>query len=65
MGDDTQLVMIEKEESLSLNCDSPMGDVPKGTITTSANDGRRLYVGNLPFAATVEDLEEFFRGFSL
>lgn len=37
----------------------------KGTATVGTNDGSRLYVGNLPYAATVEDLREFFRGFSL
>ena len=29
------------------------------------NNERRLYVGNLSYAATVEDLREFFREFSM
>ena len=65
MDDNSQLVTIAQKEKLSLDGDSYMGNPSEGAATISTNDGRRLYVGNLPYATTVEDLREFFRGFSL
>jgi RNA recognition motif-containing protein len=31
----------------------------------SAAEGRRLYIGNLAYSTTEEQLKEFFRGFSM
>lgn len=65
MGVNSQLVTIAQEENLSLNGDSALINRSDGAATTITNDGRRLYVGNLPYGVMVEDLREFFRGFSL
>ena len=65
MGDNSQLVTDAQIENLSLDGDSSMGNPSEGAATIITNDGRRLYVGNLPYAMTVEDLREFFKGFSL
>ena len=48
-----------------MNSESPDVNPLEEAATTSTNDGRRLYVGTLSYAATVEDLMEFFRGFSV
>lgn len=36
-----------------------------GTSTASADEGRRLYIGNLAYATTEGELEEFFKGFNV
>lgn len=65
MRDNSRLFTIAQRENLCLDGDSLMRNSSEGAATTSTNDGRRLYVGNLSYAATVEDLREFFKGFSL
>ena len=65
MGDSSRLVTFAQTENVPLNGDSIMTNPLGGTTISRINDGRRLYVGNIPYAATVEDLGEFFRGFSL
>ncbi len=59
-GDKSQQGTSAPKEDISMN-----GDFTEGDATGSSNDGRRLYVGNLSYEATVEDLRKFFRGFSL
>ncbi|KAL8697276.1 MAG: hypothetical protein Q9201_007206 [Fulgogasparrea decipioides] len=34
-------------------------------INTALAEGRRLYIGNLPYAATESDLRDFFKGYSV
>lgn len=65
MGDDSQIATVAQKENLSLDGDSHMTNPSIGTAAAGTNDGSRLYVGNLSYAATVEDLREFFREFSL
>lgn len=65
MGDNSQLITNATKDNSSLDGDSPLRNPLEGAATTSTKNGRRLYVGNFPYAATVEDLREFFRGFSL
>ena len=48
-----------------MNGDSPTTASVGDPLTNDTNDGRRLYVGNLSYAATVGHLREFFNGFSL
>lgn len=55
-GDNSQLVTIAQKEKLSLDGDSSMGNPSERAATISTNDGRRLYVGNIPYATAVEDL---------
>jgi RNA recognition motif-containing protein len=31
----------------------------------SADEGRRLYIGNLAYATTEEELKEFFKGYTM
>lgn len=31
----------------------------------SADEGRRLYIGNLAYATTVEELKEFFKSYTV
>lgn len=45
--------------------ESPMVNPVEEAATTGASDGRRLYVGNLSYAATVKDLEDFFKEYLL
>ena len=64
-GDNSRPDTTAQKEKLSMDSESPSVNLLEEAATTSTNDGRRLYVGNLPYAATVEDLMEFFRGFSV
>ena len=48
-----------------MNGASPGVDPMERAAPISTNDEGRLYVGNLSYAATVEDLREFFREFSM
>ena len=64
-GDKSQQGTSAQKEDLSRNGDSAMTNSTEGDATGSSNDGCRLYVGNLSYEATVEDLRKFFRGFSL
>ena len=54
--------MVQNEDS-AVNGGSPSLDPSERAAPT--NDGHRLYVGNLSYAATVEDLREFFGDFSM
>lgn len=33
--------------------------------SAAANEGRRLYIGNVAYATTTEELKEFFTGYSM
>ena len=56
--------VVQNEDS-AINGESPSIDPLERAAIISTDDGRRLYVGNLSYAATVEDLREFFREFSV
>ena len=64
-GDNSRPETTAQKEKFSMDSESPSVNPLEEAATTSTNDGRRLYVGNLPYAATVEDLMEFFKGFSV
>ena len=64
-GDTSQQVNTAQKEDLSTSDDSTQACSVEGILTRSTNDGRRLYVGNIPYAARVEDLRDFFKEFSL
>ena len=55
---------VQNEES-AINGESPSVEPSERAAPISTNDGHRLYVGNLSYAATVEDLRELFREFSM
>lgn len=61
-ADNSRPETTAQKEKSSMDSESPSVNPVEEAATTSTNDGRRLYVGNLPYAATVEDLMEFFRG---
>lgn len=54
-----------QNEDPAINGASPSVDPMERAAPISTNDERRLYVANLSYAATVEDLREFFREFSM
>ena len=64
-SDDPRPDTTAQKENLSMDSESPSVNSLEESATASNKDGRRLYVGNLSYAATVEDLVEFFRGFSV
>ncbi|KAF8467414.1 hypothetical protein BDZ91DRAFT_680580 [Kalaharituber pfeilii] len=44
---------------------SPVNNEPDVAHAASATEGRRLYIGNLAYSTTEEQLKEFFNGFSV
>jgi RNA recognition motif-containing protein len=38
---------------------------PADAAAASADEGRRLYIGNLAYATTEEELKEFFKGYTM
>ena len=63
-GDTSQQINTAQEEDLSTSGDCTQRYPVESVATRSTNDGRRLYVGNIPYAARVEDLRDFFKEFS-
>lgn len=43
----------------------PVNAAETEAVTASAAEGRRLYIGNLAYATTEENLREFFTGFAM
>ena len=41
------------------------GNANENAVPTSAAEGRRLYVGNLAYATTEEELKDFFKDVSM
>ena len=64
-GNNSQVDTTVQNEDSTINGGSPSLDRSERAAPVSTNDGRRLYVGNLSYAATVEDLRGFFREFSM
>ena len=64
-GNNSQVDPTLQTEDSAINGGSPSENPSERPAPISTNDGHRLYVGNLSFAATVEDLREFFRDFSM
>ena len=64
-GDTSQQVATAQREDLSTSGDSTLTCPVKEAVSQSSNDGRRLYVANIPYATRVEDLRDFFKEFSL
>lgn len=63
-GDISRLDTSARKEDVTTDRES--SDIhPLEGSTISTNNGCRLWVGNLSYAATVEDLREFFREFSM
>ena len=61
----SQGVIDAQKEDLLIDGESPTTNALGRAPATNNNAGSRLYVGNISYAATVEDLREFFKGFSL
>ncbi|KAI9825103.1 MAG: hypothetical protein M1832_001423 [Thelocarpon impressellum] len=61
--------IADKAEAPAASETAPAGDAAASTAATteaaaaSAAEGRRLYIGNLAYAATEADLKEFFKGY--
>ncbi|WEW56535.1 hypothetical protein PRK78_001981 [Emydomyces testavorans] len=54
----------------NININEPTNGTPaaaaeNGTIAASADENRRLYIGNLAYATTEGELKEFFKGFNV
>ena len=64
-GNNSQVDTTLQNEGSATNGRSPSVDPSERAAPISTNDGHRLYVGNLSYAATVEDLREFFGDFSM
>lgn len=52
------------------NNEAPNGTAPETTqatdaAATSADEGRRLYIGNLAYATTEGELKEFFKDYTM
>lgn len=61
--------LAENMASVSIN-DSTNGATPVGAIQTdataaSADEGRRLYIGNLAYATTEGELKDFFKAYTM
>ncbi|EEH10347.1 RNP domain-containing protein [Histoplasma capsulatum G186AR] len=61
--------LAENMASVSIN-DSTNGATPVGAIQTdataaSADEGRRLYIGNLAYATTEGELKDFFKAYTI
>ena len=65
IGNSSQLDTTVQNKDSAKNGAPPSEHPSERAAPISTNDGHRLYVGNLSYAATVEDLREFFREFSM
>lgn len=63
-GHDSQLDTTAHREDVTVDRESSDTNTREGS-TVSTKNGCRLWVGNLSYAATEEDLREFFREFSM
>lgn len=45
--------------------DNTNGDAHVDAAAASADEGRRLYIGNLAYATTEGQLKEFFNGYTM
>ncbi|KAJ5381743.1 uncharacterized protein N7496_004171 [Penicillium cataractarum] len=44
---------------------TPAASQPTDAAAASADEGRRLYIGNLAYATTEEELKDFFKGYTI
>jgi RNA recognition motif-containing protein len=44
---------------------TPAAAQPTDAAAASADEGRRLYIGNLAYATTEEELKDFFKGYTM
>jgi RNA recognition motif-containing protein len=44
---------------------APASSQPTDAAAASADEGRRLYIGNLAYATTEEELKDFFKGYTM
>ena len=44
---------------------TPAASQAPDAAAASADEGRRLYIGNLAYATTEEELKEFFKGYTM
>nr|KMM67096.1 hypothetical protein CPAG_03432 [Coccidioides posadasii RMSCC 3488] len=44
---------------------TPAATAEIGATAASADEGRRLYIGNLAYATTEGELKEFFKGYNV
>ncbi|GLI75061.1 hypothetical protein PoHVEF18_003312 [Penicillium ochrochloron] len=44
---------------------APAASQPTDAAAASADEGRRLYIGNLAYATTEEELKDFFKGYTI
>lgn len=44
---------------------TPAAEPQNDATGASADEGRRLYIGNLAYATTEGELKEFFKGFNM
>ena len=64
-GNNSQVDTTVQNEDSAINGGSPSVDHSERVAPVNTKHGRRLYVGNLSYAATMEDIREFFREFSM
>lgn len=51
--------------SINESTNGTPAETQNDAATASADEGRRLYIGNLAYATTEGELEEFFKGFNV
>ena len=51
------------ESMAAANITDPTAPAPTDAVSAVVAEGRRVYIGNLAYATTEEELSDFFKGF--
>jgi len=61
----TDLAATTLHETANTNGTTPAATQAADAAAVSADEGRRLYIGNLAYATTEEELKEFFKSYTM
>lgn len=62
---ETNITPLAETGANNVTGGEPINAAENEAVIASAAEGRRLYIGNLAYATTEEDLRDFFVGFSM
>lgn len=61
----TDMAATAINETANTNGTAPAATQAADAAAASADEGRRLYIGNLAYATTEEELKEFFKSYTM